>query len=146
MTDFFTQEEGNRIIAAIQAAELNTSGEIRVHLEDNCKGPIFEAATKTFRKLKMHKTKARNGILFFLAPERKEFAIIGDEGINKVVPENYWDDVRDILQSHFRKGEFADGICKGVELVGEKLQTYFPYQSDDVNELSDDISFGDGDK
>ena len=134
MIDFFTPEEGERIIAAIQAAELNTSGEVRVHLEDNCKGPILAAAQKTFAKLKMHKTDARNGILFFLAPERKEFAILGDKGINEAVPDNYWDDVRDVLQSHFRHGAFAEGIVEGVHLVGEKLKTYFPYQSDDVNE------------
>lgn len=142
MTDFFTKEEGERIVQAIQAAETNTSGEIRVHLEAKCKGPIMEAALQTFQKLHMHETAARNGVLFFFAPDRREFAILGDEGINKVVPENYWEDVRNILQEHFRHGKFADGLCLGIERVGEKLKTYFPYQTDDVNELSDDISYG----
>ncbi|MEL7020684.1 MAG: TPM domain-containing protein [Bacteroidota bacterium] len=142
MLDFFTREEGNQIIAAIQRAERTSSGEIRVHLEDNCKGNVLNAAKRTFRKLKMHQTERRNGVIIFLAPERKEFAIYGDEGINKVVPDNYWQDVRDILQQHFRKGAFTTGVIAAIDRIGEKLQTYFPGVKDDINELPDDISYG----
>jgi len=142
MIDFFTKDEGNQIIAAIRRAELNSSGEIRVHLEAKCRGEIVHAAKKTFKRLKMQNTKDKNGVLFFIAPERKEFAVIGDEGINEVVPENFWDDVRDILQENFKQAQFVEGISKGVERIGEKLKAYFPYQEDDENELPDEISYG----
>ncbi|MFK7934652.1 MAG: TPM domain-containing protein [Saprospiraceae bacterium] len=142
MIDFFTKEQGDQIIAAIQRAESASSGEIRVHLEDNCKGNVLNAAKKTFRKLQMERTERRNGVIIFLAPGRKEFAIYGDEGINKVVPENYWQDVRDILQSNFREAAFAKGVIEAIDRVGEKLRTYFPGVKDDINELPDDISYG----
>lgn len=144
MLDFFKKDEGDQIINAIQKAEGLTSGEIRVHLEDNCKGEVLKAAKKTFHKLNMHKTERRNGVIIFLAPERQEFAIYGDEGINKVVPENYWQDVRDLLQTHFRKGAFAQGVIEAVGLIGEKLRTYFPSIRNNINELPNDISYGNG--
>lgn len=144
MIDFFTKEEGDQIIAAIQQAELDSSGEIRVHLEDNCKGEVVKAAQKTFKRLGMQKTEARNGVLFFLAPERKEFAVIGDEGINKVVPENFWKDICGLLQTHFRQGDYLTGLTSGIERTGEKLKVYFPYQRDDENELPNEISYGKG--
>jgi uncharacterized membrane protein len=142
MIDFFTKAEGDQVIAAIRQAELDSSGEVRVHIEADCKGEIVHAAKKTFKRLHMHKTQARNGVLFFLAPERKEFAIVGDEGIDKVVPDHFWDDVRDILQTHFRQNDYLNGLTLGINRVGEKLKVYFPYQSDDENELPDEISYG----
>ncbi|MCB0579592.1 MAG: TPM domain-containing protein [Phaeodactylibacter sp.] len=141
MLKFFTPEQEEQIIAAIRSAERNTSGEIRVHLEDNPKRDIMEEAKRVFFRLGMDKTEARNGVLIILAPERKAFAILGDEGINKVVPENFWQEERDIMQECFRRGAFAEGICKAIEQVGEKLKAYFPYQQDDTNELPDDISY-----
>ena len=89
MIRFFQPEEEDRIIDAIQEAELNTSGEIRVHLEDNLKGDVLQAAQKTFLKLEMHKTEARNGVLIFIAPEQRKFAILGDKGINEKVPKDF---------------------------------------------------------
>lgn len=142
MIDFFSKEQGDQIIGAIRQAELNTSGEIRVHIEANCKGEIVHAAQKTFKRLKMQLTKDRNGVLFFIAPERKEFAVIGDEGIDKVVPENFWVDIRDALQQNFKHAQFKEGVIAGIERVGEKLKAYFPYQEDDENELPDEISYG----
>lgn len=142
MIDFFTKAQGDEVIAAIRQAELNTSGEIRVHIEAKCKGEIVYAARKTFKRLKMQHTKDRNGVLFFIAPERKEFAVIGDEGIDKMVPENFWEDIRDALQQNFRHAHFKEGIIAGVKRVGEKLKDYFPYQDDDENELPDEISYG----
>jgi uncharacterized membrane protein len=127
MTGFFKPEEEERIVESILTAERHTSGEIRVHLEDNCEGDIIAEAQKTFMRLGMHKTAARNGVLIFLAPERKSFAIIGDKGINEVVPENFWAEERDLMGSHFMKGDFAGGICAAIGQVGEKLKAYFPY-------------------
>lgn len=141
MIKFFTKEEEEQIINAIQEAECNTSGEIRVHLEDNCKGDIMDAALKTFAKLKMHETEARNGVLIFLAPERKSFAILGDEGINKLVGEHFWNEEKALMLKHFKTGAFATGIVEAIAQVGEKLKAYFPYQEDDINELPDDISY-----
>ncbi|HQU60703.1 MAG: TPM domain-containing protein [Phaeodactylibacter sp.] len=141
MIKFFKPEEEERIIEAIRKAELNTSGEVRVHLEANCKGEIVREAVRTFRRLGMHKTKARNAVLIFLAPERREFAIIGDKGINEQLPENFWQEERDLMLEHFRQGAFAKGVCEAIGQVGEKLKVFFPYQQDDTNELPDDISY-----
>jgi uncharacterized membrane protein len=143
MIPFFSKSEGAQIVANIKLAEQNTSGEIRVHIEAKCKGDIMVAATKTFKKLNMDKTVQRNGVLIFVAPERKEFVIMGDEGINKIVPPNFWQDVRDLIQTNFKAGNFVKGISEGIELVGEKLKAHFPHQHEaDINELSDDISYG----
>ena len=141
--NFFTKEEQKQIVTAIQAAEKETSGEIRLHLESRCKGDPLQRAILIFQKLKMHQTKQRSGTLIYLAVKDRKFAIFGDEGINKVVPENFWEDVKEIMRDHFSKGEFLQGILAGIERIGEKLKTYFPYQQDDVNELSDEISMGD---
>lgn len=142
MIPFFKPEEEERIVEAILQAERHTSGEIRVHLEADCKGEIMKVAEKTFLRLGMHDTKARNGVLIFLAPERKAFAIIGDKGINDVVPEHFWEQERDLMARHFKEGAFAEGICAAIEKVGEKLKNYFPFLDDDDNELPDEISYG----
>ncbi|CAH1001226.1 hypothetical protein LEM8419_02125 [Neolewinella maritima] len=141
MVRFFNKEEEATIIAAIQAAELATSGEIRVHVEVGARKPALQVATRVFGELGMQKTQDRNGVLILLAVDRREFAIIGDEGINKVVPEDFWDTERDLMQQHFKRGEFATGIEKAIQQIGVKLRQYFPYQTDDVNELPDEISY-----
>lgn len=141
MIRFFQQEEETQIIKAIREAERRTSGEIRVHLESNAKGDILTAATRTFRLLGMHKTQARNGVLIFIAPERREFAIIGDQGINARVGEDFWQEERDLMQGHFQNGAFCTGICMVIQQIGEKLKLHFPYQDDDENELSDEVSY-----
>lgn len=143
MVDFFSKHDEERIIFAIQEAECNTSGEIRVHLEREVgEYPILDAAAETFHRLEMDKTELRNSVLFFIVPEEHRFAVIGDKGINEVVPENFWNEVRDVLQDDFKKSAFADGICKAVALVGQKLIHFFPYQKHDKNELPDEISYG----
>lgn len=140
--NFFTGEQKEDIRQAIMNAELDTSGEIRVHIENKCKGDVLDRASKVFDKLKIQKTEKRNGVLFYLAIENRKFAVIGDKGINKVVEENFWDDIRELLLNHFREDDFTGGLIEGISLVGIKLKKYFPYQTDDVNELPDDISFG----
>lgn len=142
MVKFFSKEEEVTIVEAIRRAELATSGEIRVHIEVGAEAPAIPVATRIFRELGMHKTADRNGVLILLAVDRREFAIIGDEGIDKVVSEDFWDTERDVLQQYFRKGEFAEGITLAIEQVGAKLKQFFPYQTDDVNELPDEISYG----
>ncbi len=139
---FFTKEDQQLIIQAIQSAEKNTSGEIRVHLEASCKEDVMDRAAFIFEKLKMHETKLRNGVLFYLAIKDQKFAILGDAGINKVTPDDFWESIKTEMLTYFVEGKFSEGLERGIELAGEALKSYFPYQSDDVNELSDEISFG----
>lgn len=140
--NFFNKQQKEQIVQAIRDAELNTSGEIRLHIETKCKGEPLDRAVQLFEKLKMHQTHLRNGTLIYLAVNDKKFAIFGDEGINSTVPENFWEDVKQIMQVAFQKNEFTQGICDGIQQVGQKLKELFPYQDDDVNELDDDISIG----
>ena len=134
-------EEDRRVVEAIKQAELNTSGEIKVHIENRCKGDVEERSLYVFDKLKLNETKLRNGVLIYLAVRNHKFAILGDEGINKVVEEGFWNDVKDLMLAHFKEGRFADGLEQGIKCCGEKLKTYFPYQSDDINEIPDEISY-----
>jgi len=124
----------------IRTAEDRTSGEIRVHL-DCCSREIpLEKAKRVFHQLGMTRTKARNGVLVYLATGDRKFAILGDEGIHRVVPENYWEDVKEKMQKQFREHRVCEGICLGIREIGEKLKTYFPVEKDDRNELPDTIS------
>lgn len=139
---FFTEEQKTEILNSIKNAELNTSGEIRLHVEKKCAEDVLDRAAFLFEKLKMHKTEKRNGVLFYMSIDDHKFAILGDAGINAVTPENFWDEIKGVVLNNFKKGEFTNGLSKGIEMTGKALKEHFPYQSDDVNELSDDISFG----
>ena len=140
--EFLGKENETLITKAIEKAEHQTSGEIRVHVESKCKGEVLDRAAWLFKKLKMHETKDRNGVLIYLSINDRKFAIIGDAGINKVVPAEFWDENKEMMISHFKKGEFAIGLINGIEKAGEQLKQFFPYKEDDVNELSDEISYG----
>lgn len=140
--NFFSKEEKAKIKSAVQEAELNTSGEIRVHIENRCKEEVLDRAAWWFAKLDMHKTEQRNGVLFYLAIKDRKFAILGDAGINAVTPEGFWDRIKEKMLARFTDSQFAEGLSEGILLAGEQLKAHFPYQQDDVNELSDDISFG----
>lgn len=139
---FFTKEEQKIIEQSIANAEKNTSGEVRVHIDNKCKGEVLDVAADFFKKMKMHKTELRNGVLFYLSVEDQKFAILGDKGINEKVPSDFWNSIRDIILEDFKKKEFTQGLRKGIEMAGEKLKLYFPYQTDDKNELRDEVSFG----
>ncbi len=140
--NLFTQPEKDAIVAAIQEAEHNTSGEIRVHLENYCKGDVLERATVVFEKLQLHKTQLRNGVLFYVAIADRKFAILGDAGINQKTPENFWDSIKETMLSYFHRQEYTQGLVQGIQMAGQALKQHFPYQLDDVNELPDEISFG----
>ena len=142
MKEFLTKEEQQKIVAAIEEAELNTSGEIRVHIESKCKGDAVSRAIYIFNYLKMYKTGQRNGVLVYVATESKKLAIIGDVGINQRVPADFWNSIKDNMVAAFVRGDFVDGIADAVRAAGESLKEYFPYQSDDVNEQPNEISFG----
>jgi uncharacterized membrane protein len=140
--EFLGKENEELIIKAIEKAEHQTSGEIRIHIESKCKAEVLDRAAWLFKKLKMHETKDRNGVLIYLSINDRKFAIIGDSGINKVVPEGFWNDVKEMMIGHFIKGEFAIGLINGIEKAGEHLKQFFPWQTNDVNELPDEISYG----
>lgn len=139
---FFTKEQQKEITDAIANAELNTSGEIRVHIDEDCKENVLDKAATVFHSLKMDKTELRNGVLFYLAVNDRKFAILGDKGINEKVPENFWDNIKDVMLNHFKQQHFTEGLRKGIDMAGEKLQAHFPLQVDDKNELHNDVSFG----
>lgn len=138
----FTEEEKNRIIAAIQAAERNTSGEVKVHVERKCPSELMQRAQEVFVHLEMNRTQLQNGVLFYIALDDHKFAILGDAGIDAVVPDNFWESTKDLMRSYFRQQQIIEGICAGIEKAGQQLKAHFPYNANDVNELSDDISFG----
>jgi uncharacterized membrane protein len=140
-SSFFTKEQQATILASIREAEEASSGEIRVHIETSFKGDVLDRAAWIFKKLNMHKTALRNGVLFYFAVTDRKFAIIGDAGIHAKVPEDFWDRIKDMLQNNFKEGRFTEGLSEGIILAGEQLKTHFPHQKDDINELPDEISF-----
>ncbi len=137
--DYFTQARLTEINRAIKTAEKQTSGEIRLYVEDKCKEDVLDHTAFLFAELKMHKTELRNGVLFYLAMQDQKFAVIGDGGINIKVPEDFWDHIKEAMVRQFLKGEFSKGLEVGIEMAGTALAEHFPYQDGDINELSDDI-------
>ena len=142
MKNYFSEDDKAKILKAIQYAELKTSGEIRVHIDKTCNENVLDRAAWWFKKLGMYKTAERNGVLIYIAMESKKFAILGDSGINAVVPKDFWEEVKEEMLSYFKRNEFVSGIAHGVSRAGDYLKSHFPYKEDDVNELADDISFG----
>lgn len=138
---FFTKEEQDEITKAILNAELDTSGEIRVHIETYCKENVLDRAAFIFKKLKMDNTELHNGVLFYLAVKSRKFAILGDSGINAVVPENFWDDIKEKMTIFFKENKFSEGLVYGITEAGKHLKKHFPHHIDDINELPDEISF-----
>ncbi len=137
----FTKNKQELIANAIATAEKATSGEIRIAIDKHCHGSAFDMATAYFAELGMDKTAQRNGVLIYLAHEDHKFAIIGDRGIDTVVPDDFWETTQVAMKAHFLSGNIAEGIVAGVSLAGEKLALFFPYQNGDVNELPNDIVY-----
>ena len=140
--DFLTAGEEAEVIEAIVQAERNTSGEIRIHLEATTKLEPYKRAQEIFHLIKMDNTKEDNGVLIYVAVEDKKFTICGDKGIHKAVPKDFWDSTKDIMQSHFQKGQFKQGLVAGILKAGQELKKHFPWQHEDTNELSNEISKG----
>lgn len=140
--DFLSVTEEQEIIDAIRKAESNTSGEIRIHIEHSSQKDAFERAMEVFHYLKMDNTKLQNGVLIYVAVNDKTFVIYGDKGINDAVPNGFWDGTKDIIQSHFKNGNFKQGLIEGVLKAGEQLEAHFPWIHGDTNELSNKISKG----
>jgi uncharacterized membrane protein len=135
-----TASEKEEIQECIRLAELKTSGEIRVHIDKKCPSDPFEKAVTIFNKLKMYQTRDRNGVLIYLSFSDRKLAIIGDQGINEVVPPDFWESTKNELIFRFKRNEFTQGIIDAVTEAGKQLQQYFPLKSDDKNELSNEIT------
>lgn len=140
--DKFTEKDRQLIVAAIEEAELATSGEIRLFVEDDCGDHVLDRAAFMFHQLKMDNTKERNGVLFYLALDARQFAILGDKGINEKVGNDFWHEIKSVMQNHFTEGAFAIGLTKGIKMAGDALAKHFPYHESDRNELTNDIVFG----
>ncbi len=138
---FFSKSEKGKIIQAIRDAEMQTSGEIRLHLERKAKEDILAHAQQEFERIGMTRTKYRNGVLIFIGIRSRRFAILGDEGIDRKVPAGFWNSVVEETAKAFREDRFADGLTGAIMKIGEKLREYFPYHREDVNELPDEISY-----
>ncbi len=141
-SDSFTEDDRLQILESIKEAEKNTSGEIRLFIEDDCGENVLDRAAFIFKELKMHETKERNGVLFYLAITAHQFAILGDVGINRKVEKDFWHAIKLEMQNHFTEGDFVKGLTKGVNMTGLALKKHFPFQKLDKNELSDEIVFG----
>lgn len=142
LESFLDKDSQRRVVEAIGVAEKCTSGEVRVHVEPTCKcGNPYDRAVEVFNKLEMFATEARNGVLIYVAYRSRMFAIVGDEGINDKVGSGFWEHEKNVLAKYLKEGRQADGLCEVIKMIGEKLSEYFPYQKDDINELSDEISY-----
>ncbi len=139
--NFFTDAQKDAIRKAIEEAERQTSGEIRVHIENACKDEAVKCAEEWFGKLKMHETAEHNGVLFYLAVKSRVFAIYGGKGINEKVPAGFWDTISAHMEKHFREGNFTEGLAEGIAMAGEQLKVHFPLRHDDKDELTNEISF-----
>lgn len=139
--EFLTEKQEQQIINAIARAEKRTSGEIRVHIEHECKNDALQRAQAIFHDLGMDETEQQNGVLIYIASEDHKAAVYAGKGIHRQVEDHFWNDALQILLNHFKDGEFEEGIEKAVDKVGIKLTELFPYQRDDVNELTDEISY-----
>lgn len=139
---FFSEEDRQQIVRAIADAELMTSGEIRVHVDAKCAGDPVEKAFKIFYKLEMHQTAERNGVLFYIATEHRKLAIVGDEGIHQKVPNHFWDEIKEQMVVSFKAEGYTEGLVKGIQKAAEQLSLHFPRKADDVNELSNEVTFG----
>jgi uncharacterized membrane protein len=138
--DFLTAQEEAEVIAAICDAEKNTSGEIRVHLEPHATIDPFDRAADVFELLAMYETKNRNGVLIYVAVEDRTLVILGDTGINEVVPGDFWESTKDAIIEQFKMGFIKQGLVNGILKAGEQLKMHFPYEKGDTNELSNEIS------
>ena len=143
LSDFIPTDGQHRIAQAITEAEKHTSGEICVHVTPHCRGDAMKRATAAFNRLQLYRTARRNAVLIYVAYLDHKLAILGDVGIDSQVDEGFWDEAAALLQQRISVGRQVDGLCDTIALVGEKLQSIFPADRDDVNELSNEVTYED---
>jgi uncharacterized membrane protein len=140
MRHFFSKLDSDRIVAAIAEAEKRSSGEIRVHVTRHKPANLEERAKRRFELLGMTRTALRNGVLIYIAPKLRRFQILGDAGIHEKCGDDFWKETAAEIESHFRKGEFTEGIVRGIAKIGDVLAAHFPRQAANVNELPDEVT------
>jgi uncharacterized membrane protein len=140
--DLLSTGDLERVREAVRQAEARTSGEIRVHLDDTIVEDVLDHAAFIFEELGMHRTQDRNGVLIYVSVAERRAAVIGDAGINAKLPGGYWNETLGVMLEQFKAGRYCEGLCMGVERLGEQLRTHFPRANDDRNELSDEVSIG----
>ena len=140
--DFLSAEEEQEIVQAIIQAERNTSGEIRVHIERTTELSHYDRALEVFQELEMHNTEQKNAVLIYIAVDDHKFVIYGDKGINDIVPKNFWESTKNVMQNLFKEGKFKQGIVEGVLKAGHELKEHFPRSSKDIDELPNEVSKG----
>ncbi|WDE99199.1 TPM domain-containing protein [Lentisphaera profundi] len=136
---FLSKEQQTQISDSISLAEKNTSGEVVLYICKKCKKDIYHYAQEIFNKKGLYKTAQRNAVLIMLSYQDHKLAVIGDEGINTIVEGDFWDDVIKHMTDNFKNNAYTEGLSEGINMIGEKLKVHFPYQSDDVNELPNEI-------
>ena len=140
-SQIFTEEVKAEIVAAIEKAENETSGEIKLHVDNTCHGDVMNRVAFLFEKLKMDKTDLRNGVRFYVSTNDRKFAVVGDVGISEKVSDQCWNEIREVVLSDFKNAKFSEGLCRGIILAGEQLKIHFPFQENDVHTLDNEISF-----
>lgn len=138
--ELLSPAELERVREAIRKAEARTSGEIRVHLDDTIVDDVLDHAAFVFEELGMHRTQDRNGVLIFVSVAQRRAAVIGDVGIHEKLPHGFWNETLSVILERFKAERYSEGLCMGVERLGEQLRAHFPRANDDRNELSDEVS------
>lgn len=135
--------DGARVEKALREAERRTSGELRVSVAPFFWGNPEREANRAFDRLGMTRTRERNGVLIFVVPSRRSFVIRGDQAIHAKVGQGFWNETARLLSSHFAEGRFTEGLEAAIHRLGEKLAVHFPRSPSDVNELPDQVDYGD---
>jgi uncharacterized membrane protein len=141
--EFLSQLDHDRIVGAIKAAEATTSGQIRVYVQrGEFAGDPVIAAQEKFRKLGMQATHERNGVLIFVLPRARKFAVIGDEGVHQKCGDEFWQQLVERMRTHFQSEHFTDALVEAIEETGKLLARHFPRTAAARNELPDDVIEG----
>ena len=140
MRHFLSKLDSDRIVKAIAEAEKRSSGEVRVHVTRRKPDNLEDRAKRRFELLGMTKTAQRNGVLIYIAPNLRRFHILGDSAIHEKIGDAFWKETAAEIEVHFRKGDFTEGIVRGIAIVGEVLAAHFPRSAGDVNELPDEVT------
>jgi uncharacterized membrane protein len=141
---FLGELEDRKVTAAIAAAEQKSSGEIRVYVSAREVEDVVSEAQVQFLRLGMERTRERNGVLIFIAPRSRKFAVVGDTAIHEKCGDEFWREVAGAMQAHLREQRYTDGLLAAIDKVGSALAAHFPHRPDDKNELPDEIAGDEG--
>ncbi len=132
----------DRIVAAIRAAESECTAEIRVSVSGAWWGDPEQRAQKAFLRLGMTNTEHRNGVLIFLMPHRRRFAVLGDQGIHAAVGHAFWEAVTAAMSQRFQADHLTEGLEHGIAEIGRQLTRHFPaVRNENPDELPDQVDF-----